>query len=109
MTSTPANNIKSTSKPPQVPKNKPSNWEDVIDTERSEMSWGDIFDIYRHQHLPTSIQNNLFKGSLSNSQYIPEPTPQMLECRRCKIKFVSPKYFGGTPLCYQHRSNERPL
>ena len=102
-------NTKSTRKPLRVHTQKTSNWEDVIDNQRSEMSWGDIFDIYRLQHLPTSVQNDLFKGSLSNSQYIPDPTTHMLECRKCNVKFCSPKYFGGTPLCYQHRSNERRM
>ena len=81
-------------------------WEDIIDNQRSEMSWTDIFDMYRSE-LPHQQQGQAFNGTRSNSRYTPDPEAQELECRRCKVKFFSPHYFGGVPLCYLHRSNER--
>lgn len=75
-------------------------WEEVISTEREEMSWEDIFDMYRLDR-PKPPQ-----GLVKLRGVGPSPKAEALQCKRCGVEFFSSHYFGGTPLCYAHRGGK---
>lgn len=75
-------------------------WEDVITSEREDMSWEDIFDIYRLEQQPACV------GTVKLRGVGPTPHAEALECKRCGEKFFSSHYFGATPLCYAHRGGK---